>query len=179
VVLCALQAEGCSRQLKGGEDLSISEQELPGIGRRYEIAVGRGRLLVLVIHHSGRRDLYVLAHGRDEPVCTVELSDDQARRVGFLLGGGYFKPAMVEEIADIIGDFVVDWVTLTEDAPAIGLSIQDLKIRRKTGMTVIAIIRGKKSINAPDPSEVLQAGDRIVVVGPRDRFAGFMTFVMG
>jgi TrkA domain protein len=159
--------------------VSISEQELPGIGRRYEIAVGRGQLLVLVIHHSGRRDLYVLAHGRDEPDCTIELSDDQARRVGFLLGGGYFQPAIVEQIADVIGGFVVDWVTLTDDAPAVGRSIQELQIRRQTGMTVIAIIRGKRSINAPDPSEVLRPGDRVVVVGPRDKFAGFTTFVMG
>jgi TrkA domain protein len=159
--------------------LSISEQDLPGIGRRYDIAVGRGQRLILVIHHSGRRDLYVLAHGRDEPDCTVELSDDQARRVGVLLGGGYFRPAIVEEIAHIIGDFVVDWVTLTEDAPATGRSIQDLQIRRQTGMTVIAIIRGKKSINAPDPSEVLREGDRVVVVGPRDRFADLTTFLTG
>jgi len=159
--------------------LSISERDLPGIGRRYEIAVGKGQRLVLVIHHSGRRDLYVLAHGRDEPDCTVELSDDQARRLGVLLGGGYFKPAIVEEITHIIGDFVVDWVTLAEDSSAVGQSIQDLQIRRQTGMTVIAIIRGKKSINAPDPSEVLHEKDRVVVVGPRDKFTDLATFLTG
>jgi K+/H+ antiporter YhaU regulatory subunit KhtT len=32
-------------------------------------------------------------------------------------------------------------------------------------MSVIAIVRGKRTITAPDPVEVFQAGDWVVVVG--------------
>lgn len=159
--------------------MSISESELPGIGRRYEIVAAKGLRVVLVVHHSGRRDLYVFKRGEDEPTCAVELSDDQARRIGAILGGSYFKPAVVEEIEDIIGDFVVDWVSVNEDSPVVDSSIGDLQIRRQTGMSVIAIVRGKSSINAPDPSEVLRAGDRLVVVGPRRDFGRFVAFVLG
>jgi TrkA domain protein len=159
--------------------MSVSESELPGIGRRYEIVAANGVRVVLVVHHSGRRDLYVLKRGEDEPRCAVELSDDQARRIGAILGGAYFKPAVVEEIEDIIGEFVVDWVTVSDDSPAVGRSIEGLQIRRQTGMTVIAIVRGKRSINAPAPSEVLNVGDRLVVVGPRGNFGGFVDFVVG
>jgi TrkA domain protein len=159
--------------------MSVSESELPGIGRRYEIVAANGVRLVLIVHHSGRRDLYVLKRGEDEPTWAVELSDDQARRIGAILGGAYFKPAVVEEIEDIIGDFVVDWVIVDDASPAVGRSIEDLQIRRQTGMSVIAIVRGKRSINAPAPSEVLRAGDRLVVVGPRGNFGGFVDFVVG
>jgi TrkA domain protein len=159
--------------------MSVSESELPGIGRRYETVAANGVRLVLVVHHSGRRDLYVFKRGEDEPRCAVELSDDQARRIGAILGGAYFKPAVVEEIEDIIGDFVVDWVAIGDDSPAAGRSIEDLQIRRQTGMSVIAIVRGRRSINAPAPSEVLNAGDRLVVVGPRGKFGGFVDFVVG
>ena len=158
--------------------MSISESELPGIGRRYEIVASKGQTLVLIVHRSGRRDLYIMRRGEDEPRCSVELTDDQARRIGAILGGAYFKPDLVEEIESIIGDFVVDWVTVSEDSAVIGHSIESLQIRRKTGMSVIAIIRGRSSINAPDPSEVLQAGDRLVVVGPQDRFGSFVQFVL-
>src|SRR6266540_6545081 len=92
--------------------MSISEVDMPGIGRRYEIVAGKGQRIVLVIHHSGRRDLYVIDRHADEPTGAVELTDDQARRIGVILGGAFFKPAMVEEIEDIVGEFVVDWVTL-------------------------------------------------------------------
>jgi TrkA domain protein len=69
--------------------MSVSESELPGIGRRYEIVAANRVRLVLVVHHSGRRDLFVLRRGEDEPTCAVELSDDQARRIGAILGGAY------------------------------------------------------------------------------------------
>lgn len=158
--------------------MSINEQDLPGIGRRYEIIASRGQRVVLIIHHSGRRDLYVMDRHREDPACVVELTDDQARRIGAILGGAFFKPAVVEEIERIVGEFVVDWVTLSEDAPAVGRSIADLQVRRQSGMSVIAIVRGKKAITGPDPSEVLMAGDRLVVVGRREDIPKFVELVM-
>ncbi|HXF56762.1 MAG TPA: TrkA C-terminal domain-containing protein [Actinomycetota bacterium] len=159
--------------------MSIGEQDLPGIGRRYEIVVGRGQRVVLVIHHSGRRDLYVIERHRDEPTCAVELTDDQARRIGAILGGAFFKPTVVEEIEDIVGEFAVDWVTLPEDSPAISRSIADLQIRRRSGMSVVAIVRGKRTITAPHPDEVLRPGDRLVVVGRHEDMPRFLELVMG
>lgn len=154
--------------------MSISEQDMPGIGRRYELVAGKGRRVALIIHHSGRRDLYVFDRHADEPSCAVEFSDDEARRVGAILGGAFFKPAVVEEIEDIVGEFVVDWVTLPDDAAAVGHSIADLQIRRQTGFSVVAVVRGKRAITAPHPDEVLEKGDRLVVVG---RHADLQKFV--
>lgn len=158
--------------------MSINEQDLPGIGRRYEIIAARGQRVVLIIHHSGRRDLYVMDRHREDPACVVELTDDQARRIGAILGGAFFKPAVVDEIERIVGEFVVDWVTLSEGAAAVGRSIADLQVRRRSGMTVIAVVRGKKAITAPDPSEVLAVGDRLVVVGRREDLPKFVDLVM-
>ena len=159
--------------------MSISEEELPGIGRRYEIIASRGQRVVLIIHHSGRRDLYIMQRHRDDPECVVELTDDQARRIGAILGGAFFKPAVVEEIERVVGEFVVDWITVGDDAPAVGRSIQDLQLRRRSGMSVVAIVRGKQTITGPDPSEVLAVGDRLVVVGRRDDLPKFLDAVLG
>lgn len=159
--------------------MSIHEQDLPGIGRRYEVSATGGSRVVVVVHHSGRRDLYVLHRAKEDPICSVELTDDQARRIGAIMSGAYFKPAVVEQIEDIIGEFVVDWVTLADGSPAVGHSIRDLEVRRRTGMTIISIIRGNQSMNSPDPDEVLQAGDRLVVVGPRRHLAAFVDFSLG
>jgi TrkA domain protein len=116
---------------------------------------------------------------RDDPTCVVELTDDQARRIGAILGGAFFKPAVVEEIERVVGEFVVDWVTVGEDAPAIGRSIQDLQVRRRSGMSVVAIVRGKQTITGPDPNEVLAVGDRLVVVGRREDIPKFLEIVLG
>jgi len=159
--------------------MSISEEDLPGIGRRYEIIASRGQRVVLIIHHSGRRDLYIMERHREDPACVVELTDDQARRIGAILGGAFFKPAVVEEIERVVGEFVVDWVTVGDDAPSVGQSIQDLQVRRRSGMSVVAIVRGKQTITGPDPSEVLALGDRLVVVGRREDLPKFIDLVLG
>lgn len=159
--------------------MSISEEDLPGIGRRYEIIASRGQRVVLIVHHSGRRDLYIMERHREDPACVVELTDDQARRIGAILGGAFFKPAVVEEIERVVGEFVVDWVTVGDDAPAVGRSIQELQVRRRSGMSVVAIVRGKNTITGPDPSEVLAVGDRLVVVGRREDLPTFIELVLG
>lgn len=159
--------------------MSISEEDLPGIGRRYEIIASRGQRVVLIIHHSGRRDLYVMERSQGDPACVVELTDDQARRIGAILGGAFFKPAVVEEIERIVGEFVVDWMTIGEDAAAVGHSIEELQVRSRSGMSVVAIVRGKETITGPDPGEVLAVGDRLVVVGRRDDLPTFIDLVLG
>ena len=97
----------------------IQETELPGIGRRFDLSCIDGTVSV-VIHHSGRRDLYVReARSRNEPVA-LSLTDHQARQLGAILAGAYFKPAVVEEMEAVIGDLLIDWVTLAEGSPATG-----------------------------------------------------------
>ncbi len=158
----------------------ISEQDLPGIGRRFDLVCTEGERVSVVIHHSGRRDLYVLqgGGGGGRPV-TVTLSDDQARRLGAILGGAYFKPAAAEQMEAVIGGLLIDWVTLRAGSPGVGRSIADLQIRRRTRMTVAAIVRDDVSLVAPEPTEVLQAGDRLVVVGRPEDLGGFLAAVVG
>lgn len=157
----------------------VQEQELPGIGRRFQLASIEGGTVVVVIHHSGRRDLYLLPPGRDEPDAAVTLTDLQARNLGAILGGAYFTPAVVEEMEAVIGDLLIDWVTLHGASPGVGRSIADLEIRRRTRMTVAAISRDDQTIIAPEPTEVMRSGDRLVVVGRRADLAGFTAHVVG
>jgi TrkA domain protein len=155
----------------------IEEVPLPGIGQRYDLHTVDGRTVTVVIHHSGRRDLYVVEDG-DAPVASVELSDSQARSLGAILGGAYFKPAIVEEIEAAIGGLLIDWATLDEHAPGVGRTIRELEVRTRTRMTIAAILRDHHTIVAPDPDERLRPGDRLVVVGRQEDLAGFRHHVV-
>jgi TrkA domain protein len=156
----------------------VAEYELPGIGRRYDLGDVDGGRLSVVIHHSGRRDLYVLPEAGDEPTTVLSLTDGQARKLGAILGGAYFQPAVVAEIESVIGGLLIDWVTLEQESPGAGRSIADLEIRRRTRMTVAAILRAHVPIVAPEPSEVLQPGDRLVVIGRQEDLTGFRRHVI-
>jgi len=156
----------------------IDEFDLPGIGRRFELSDASGHRVSVVVHHSGRRDLYA-ASPKTAGATTLSFTDDQARRLAAVLGGVYFKPAIVAQMEAVIGGLLIDWVTLREDSPANGHSIAELEIRRRTRMTVAAILRGDVSLVAPEPTEVLAAGDRLVVIGHPDDLPLFISTVVG
>jgi K+/H+ antiporter YhaU regulatory subunit KhtT len=46
-------------------------------------------------------------------------------------------------------------------------------------MTVAAIVRGDVPLISPEPSEVLEAGDRLVVIGRPQDLSGFIAAVVG
>lgn len=157
----------------------IQEQDLPGIGKRYDLATADGDISV-VIHHSGRRDLYVTERAPAHPAPTVvSLTDDQSRRLGAVLAGAYFQPAMAQRIEALVGGLVIDWVTLRTGSPGDGHSIAELQVRRHTRMTIVAVLRGEEAVVVPEPSEVLQAGDTLVVIGRPDDLPGFVRHVAG
>lgn len=159
----------------------VEEQDLPGIGRRYALRDAEGAAVSVIVHHTGRRDLYTQrGDDPDEQEMVLSFRDEQARRLGAILGGAYFKPAVVTEIESVIGGLVIDWVTLGADSPALGRTIAELEIRRRTSITVIAILRDdEEPLIAPEPTEELKADDRLVVVGRPEDLAGFIRLFVG
>lgn len=66
-------------------DIHIREQSLPGIGRRYELALEGKRSLSVVVQHDGRRHIAVLGEGADEPAFALSLDHEQAVAFAALL----------------------------------------------------------------------------------------------
>jgi TrkA domain protein len=70
----------------------VHVQELPGIGRRYDLDLGRAtERISVVVRKDGNRDLYVFAGRTDEPTAVIELTEEQAHKLGALLGGTFFE----------------------------------------------------------------------------------------
>ena len=68
--------------------------------------------------------VYRLNAGADQ-ASTVELSDQQARKLGAILGGAFFKPALVEEVEAVFEDLLIDWVALEPTSPGVDKSIAE------------------------------------------------------
>jgi TrkA domain protein len=158
--------------------LDLVIEDLPGIGRRYEMTGTNGGRIIVVVTHSGRRIVHGRSPGADQ-ASAVELSDQQARKVGAILGGAFFKPAVVEELEAVFGTLLIDWVTLGPASPGAGRTIGELQIRRRTGVTIVAIVRDDQAITVPEPSETLRAGGRLVFIGRRQDSGPFHRLVVG
>jgi TrkA domain protein len=151
----------------------IDEDELPGIGRRYTFGLDDDQQVCVVIHHTGRRDVY-LTTDPDEDARVVSLEDDEARRLGAVIAGSYFTPAAVKRVEAAIGGLLIDWVTVREGSAIAGRSIADAEIRRRSRITIAAIVRGDESSVAPEPDEVVEVGDQLVVMGRSEDLPGFL-----
>ncbi|MEN3029172.1 MAG: cation:proton antiporter regulatory subunit [Aquificaceae bacterium] len=153
--------------------MEIRETDLPGIGKKYSMSLKEGRDLVLVIYNTGRRELYLMEE--EETACVFDLTEEEAKELGFLLAGALYQPVKSEKMELILREVVMEWVRIEIGSNFVNKTIAELQIRRTTGVSVIAIDRKGKIIPSPDPyRERIELGDTLIVVGTRQQIGHFL-----
>lgn len=143
----------------------IERTELPGVGTRFEFTTDEGRRVGVIHHRTGRREVFIGPEGDpDSVLITVGLTDDEAHDLVDLLGGS----RLVENLSHLqhhIEGLAIDWLTVEPGFWQAGRTIGDAKIRTRTGVSVVAVLRGDKPFPAPGPDFGIDSGDVLVVVG--------------
>ena len=67
----------------------------------------------------------------------------------------------------------IEEFTVPQNSPQIGKTLEELNFRQKTGVNIIAIIRGEQKINIPDKNEHLYPFDQIIISGTEDEMQQF------
>jgi TrkA domain protein len=145
--------------------MEIHETALPGVGLRHDFTTRAGRQLGVVTHRTGRRDL--LIYDRDDPDATQEvirLTDEEADTLADLLGADRLV-AHLAALTQRIEGLAIDWLPIRPGSPYAGKAIADTQARSRTGVAIVAIVRGDGAIPAPAPDAGLEPGDTLVVVG--------------
>jgi len=152
----------------------FKQTELPGIGKRFSIKLSSGQIVSIIIHHSGKREIYVLDEDGDVE-CTVTLTDQEAREMGMVLAGAFYQPVAGDKMELILKQLVMEWVELPEDSSLIGKTLAEADVRKKTGVIVLGVVRNDEMIPAPDPKNFrFQKGDILIVVGNREQIDNFI-----
>ena len=119
----------------------------------------------MISHRSGLREIYVSrSDDPDEFTRVLGLSPDDARTLAELLGAS----RVAEQLAELqqrIEGLVIDWLPVRDDSPFVGRAIGDTQMRSRTGVSVVAIVRGEEAMPAPGPEVGVESGDYLVVVG--------------
>jgi TrkA domain protein len=157
--------------------MNVFETEIPGVGRRFELELTGDSRVVVVVHHDGRCELFRREGPDADGEKVLDLTGDQANKLGSILEGAYFEAVDVDELSVPLGGAIIEWVELTADSPLVGGTLGESDVRSETGVTVMAIQRGEETLPNPGPETELQVGDLLVAVGTREEHAAFETFV--
>ncbi len=143
----------------------IREIKLPGVGVRLEFTTEADEHVAVVVHRGGRRELMV--YDRDDPdICTtvMHLTPDEARTLSEALGGSTVTEVS-RAVERRVEGLAIDWIDVDESSPFVGHSIAEGMSRSRTGVSVVAVVRGTETEAAPGPDYVFESGDVAVVVG--------------
>ncbi len=151
--------------------MDVNETLLPGVGIRYEFVTSSGQRIGLIARRAGKVDV-VIYSPHDPDICTevMTLTPEEADTVAELLGA----PRIAERFADLtreIPGLVAAQLALEADSPFAGRPLGDTRLRTQTGASVVALVRGQDVVAAPRPTDVLQAGDVLVVMGTEEGIA--------
>lgn len=152
---------------------TISEANLPGIGRKFQIETLRGDRLVIVIHDDGTREIYHFERkNMDRPVSVVTLTDGEARQIAGIVGGLSYVPRALPTAEVVLDDLVLDWFTIEPGATAIGRTIRELEPRTRTGASIVSLIEANHEKRThPDADTVLNEGATLILAGDRKTIA--------
>ncbi len=143
----------------------INETKLPGVGILHDFECQSGDRIGVISHHAGRREVLIYDSADPDRVgeC-ANMTADEAHCLADLLGG-----TSVTERLDVlrheIAGLAIDWLPISPSSQYAGKTITDTALRTRTGVSIVAIMRGDEPIPAPGPTEELRVGDTVVVVG--------------
>jgi TrkA domain protein len=159
--------------------MDVNEVLLPGVGLRYELTTADGDRLGVIARRSG--DFEVVSYGgpdSDEGTPLFRLTQEEADTVAEILGA----PRIAERFADLtreVPGLSAGQIAVPPTSSHAGRPLGDTRARSRTGASIVAIVRGENVIASPAPSEVIEAGDVLVVIGTREGIAGVQQIIDG
>jgi TrkA domain protein len=156
--------------------MKIKETDLPGIGKKFSFDTEAHETLVMVIHHTGKREIYRFLEDKENPHSLIELTDEEARNMGAILSGAYFQPAPEGSMALIAKELTIEWVRVDARSPLRDRTLRELALRERTGASIVAIMREDRLIPNPLPDERIQERDTLMAVGNLEQVRNFVRF---
>nr|WP_236779041.1 cation:proton antiporter regulatory subunit [Agromyces seonyuensis] len=141
---------------------------MPGIGTRHDLVTESGRRLSVVAYRDGERNLGIF-DVEDPDACrdSIAITEDEAEALADLLGTSV-AVSRLTALTDSTSGLYTEQLELAPDSPYLNRPLGDTKVRTRTRVSIVAIVRDGGVVPSPTPAEVLRGGDIIVAVGTRD-----------
>lgn len=140
--------------------VQMTSRPVPGVGVSEQLDLRDGHRLAIMIRRDGSHDLSTDAGA-------VHLDEDEADAVARTLGSAKLvaRLSRVQHAADAVR---VEQLPIPRHSPYCGLPLGDTRIRHRTGVSIVAVLRDGGAQPSPKPDYVLEPGDLVVAVGTRE-----------
>lgn len=143
----------------------IREATLPGIGKKYVVPLRAGGNLAIIVRPDGERQLYHFQESEDRPCDVITVEQDEAQQLAILLGKPQVSAPDLEKLELALGALEIEWIELEETSLLVGKTLGASQLRKKTGASVVAIMRDDKAIANPDIDAEFRTGDTVLLIG--------------
>ncbi len=166
--------------LKGDIRMNISISQLPGIGQKITLTTAEDSQLILIVHHTGKRELYFFEDADSEEAdFGMDLTGDETRELGAQLLGATYQPVDADKLKMFNNQIVIDWVEIKEASSIAHKTIEESEVRNQTGATIIGIVKGDDIIAIPEAYTTLKPGDVLMGIGKKDQIASLTALCKG
>ena len=159
--------------------MALRSEKLPGVGTKYEFRTEKGDTVAIFFTSTGSIQMYTLQKGCHSS-SAAEMTPVEARRLGNILTGAIIEADQesVEIAFSALADLRVTIHTFSIPKARAGQTIEDLRIRAKTGATIVAVCRHDKNIINPSPSFAFEEGDAALIIGESDQIKKFESEIL-
>ena len=72
---------------------------------------------------------------------------------------------------------MLEWIRLEANVTVAGKSLGELRIREKTGVSIVAILRGENLLPSPKENKILLGRDYLLIIGKKDEIEKFKEMI--
>ncbi|WP_085521495.1 cation:proton antiporter regulatory subunit [Tuberibacillus sp. Marseille-P3662] len=150
--------------------MKIKSTRLPGIGQKISIITAENNMIVIIVHHTGKRSLYFFEEaGDDQPDSSITLNADETREIGAQLLGAVYQPANANLLKMFHHQINIEWTELAKESELAYKTIAESRVGELTGAAIVGLVKGEDVIASPDSDEVLRPGDTIISIGKQEQ----------
>ncbi|MFA9557533.1 cation:proton antiporter regulatory subunit [Evansella sp. AB-rgal1] len=154
--------------------MQVKMADLPGIGKKISFITAEESMIVLIVHHTGKRELYFFHdQDNDEADFSINLTANETRELGAQLLGAVFQPVDSDKMKMLKSQIVTEWIKLDQDSIIVNKTIGQSEVRKKTGVSIVGIFRKDDVIASPDIDEMLLEGDTVMAIGKQEEITKF------